>query len=747
MKLNKIRGLRLALVVSLLVGILPVVPASAVDYGAVDYLKLGDYVTILPAEENNKPIETTTWAINVQDSGSINGQDIQMWDMGTSVKMVVRRYDSDKHAFALIPTNFRESADQYSSGAKFWDLEGRDTDSGTVIHVWEDDDLNDENKLFFLQDDRDGDPETFYLCSYYVADEGEKAKYLAPRDYSSGYWDDNGRNIVLSSDPFRWRVQVLNRAAKGVSPAWMASLDGDLRLSEINIPGTHDSCTANVEGSWNETLNNIACQKYFIDEQLIAGIRAFDLRYTFLNKSVVMIHGSNTWVCHNKDHGNRKGTDMRLVHVLDDCLSFLEAYPTETIIMTIKQDDGGSEAPARMADIFTELTYNGRPYLDYCYDWSNPSPTLDQVRGKLVIMTRSDPDSLDVSEDQRKYFGPDLSNWNYNDEIYLAQRIYDGSSFFGGAVWVQDDYVSGDGNKKTHVRNVLEQMNVAAGTVASDGETKITADKIPSTKDFVFNYLTKTTSNGGTTPLSAAEVMNDYLLTDENIQAYFTGSTWKRTGITVLDYADKNLAMYIANSNFLPGHYPTVDIGFDFVTPQEELDNAIENMQRQGVMVGVGNGNFAPEMPLTRAMLTQIIYNMRNGSEDIDNPATTFSDVPEDTWYSRAVAWAQAKGMVTILNLTADTFGPEENVTREQLVTMLWRHYGAKESDQSLEAFPDADMVSEFAVPAMKWAVEKNIVLGTDDGTLNPQGSITRGEIAVVLNRFEMTVGDLFQKN
>ncbi len=749
--------LSVVLSAALLLGVVPGDPVFAADYGAVDYLQLGDYVTILPAEDKYGPVDATTWAINVQDGGHLNGQDIQMWEMGTSVKMVVRRYDDGKNAFALIPTNFRESQDEDTDGAKFWDLEGKDTDDNTTIHVWADDDLNDENKLFFLKEDNDGDPETFYLCSYYAAKE-KGAQYLAPRDYPKKSWDDNGRNIVLSEDPFRWRVQVLNRAAKGVEIAWMDRLSDNLYLSEVNIPGTHDAATANVEGSWNENTNIVACQKYFIDEQLLAGVRSFDIRYTYKDEEVVLVHGGDTWVCHNKDHGDLKGTNMTLEQVLETCVKFLRTYPSETVIMTIKQDGGGSDAPAAMADVFTDCSYGGMRYLDYCYNWSESSPKMEDVRGKIVIMTRSEPSTLGLSDTEKEYFGPDLSSWNYDDDIHLAQKIF--TSTEGVSVWVQDDYQSGDGNKKKQVHHVLEQLNGVAGMWTEDGESYIS--EVPALTDFVFNYTSKTTSNSDITPLSAARVLNEYLIDHKDMQEYFAGSYWHRSGITVVDYVDKALAQYIVESNFLPRMAATGGPGTVVVPPSDiqgsvdsfvfsdvvEDDAYFEDITAvvdKGYMSGIEETRFAPEDFLTRAMLAQIIYNMRNGAADVDEAVSSFSDVPEDVWYSRAVSWAQEKGIV--LGLTPDTFGPNENVTREQLLTMLYRCYGSLETFGDLSGFPDADTVSGYAVPAMTWAVEKGIVLGTPEGLLNPQGGITRGEIAGVLVRFGMTAGDLFQRN
>lgn len=122
---------------------------------------------------------------------------------------------------------------------------------------------------------------------------------------------------------------------------WMSLLPDDRYLSEINIPGTHDSGTTNVEGSWNSGYNVVACQKYFIEQQLYAGIRSLDIRTAWNNdsKDMVLIHGNKSTVCHTPDHGD-SSENKRFSSVVDTMIKFLEKHPEETIVMTLKIDDG-----------------------------------------------------------------------------------------------------------------------------------------------------------------------------------------------------------------------------------------------------------------------------------------------------------------------------------------------------------------------------------------------------------------------
>ena len=162
----------------------------------------------------------------------------------------------------------------------------------------------------------------------------------------------------------------------------------------------------------------------------------------------------------------------------------------------------------------------------------------------------------------------------------------------------------------------------------------------------------------------------------------------------------------------------------------EEVLYAYEN----GLMNGVGDNRFAPNSATTRGMLVTILYRLEG------EPAVTgeadFDDVG-DTWYTDAVIWAAANDIVN--GIGDNQFGPENTLTREQLVTMLYRYAQNKGYDVTasadLSGYPDADKIQSWAQEAMTWAVAEGIVEGMD-GNLNPAGSATRAQIATILMRF-----------
>ena len=111
-----------------------------------------------------------------------------------------------------------------------------------------------------------------------------------------------------------------------------------------------------------------------------------------------------------------------------------------------------------------------------------------------------------------------------------------------------------------------------------------------------------------------------------------------------------------------------------------------------------------------------------------------FTDVPADFWCADAIAWAAEQGIVG--GYADGSFRANQIITREQLVTMLYRYAGAPASGGCLLKYPDAASVSGFAADAMCWAVENGILSGTAQGTLNPQGTATRAQVATFLTRF-----------
>ena len=162
-----------------------------------------------------------------------------------------------------------------------------------------------------------------------------------------------------------------------------------------------------------------------------------------------------------------------------------------------------------------------------------------------------------------------------------------------------------------------------------------------------------------------------------------------------------------------------------------------------GLMSGTGEGQFSPDAETTRAMIIMMLWRL-DGSPVVDD-ALDFADVAEGQWYTEAIRWAKSKGIAG--GYGNGYFGTNDAITREQVVTILWRYAQQKSLDVSvgentdIQSFDDATDVANYAVPAMQWACGSGVVGGKNnaDGTgliLDPVGKGTRAQIATMLMRF-----------
>lgn len=188
-------------------------------------------------------------------------------------------------------------------------------------------------------------------------------------------------------------------------------------------------------------------------------------------------------------------------------------------------------------------------------------------------------------------------------------------------------------------------------------------------------------------------------------------------------------------ATFVETEEPAPAEPFPDVDENDWFYDEVVYVYENGLMNGVENNQFAPNTATNRAMLATILYRL--AGEPAVSGDLPFTDVESGTWYTDAVLWAAQNGIVN--GLGENTFAPMNTLTREQLVTMLYRYAEAEGYDVSaaadLSGYPDAGKVQTYAQKAMSWAVAEGIVEGMD-GNLNPAGNATRAQIATILMRF-----------
>lgn len=178
------------------------------------------------------------------------------------------------------------------------------------------------------------------------------------------------------------------------------------------------------------------------------------------------------------------------------------------------------------------------------------------------------------------------------------------------------------------------------------------------------------------------------------------------------------------------------DVGdFSDVSAGSWFYDYVADVTAKELMTGLNDTTFGPAEELSRGQFATVLYRM-DGS-----PAITFDnrfpDIEDGSFYSLPVIWASTVSVIT--GYDDGYFGPGDNLTREQMVTMLYRYAYAKGDDVSnkidYDNYPDAVNVSPFASEAMHWAIGNGIITG-DNGRLNPQGNVSRAVCATMISRF-----------
>ena len=171
-----------------------------------------------------------------------------------------------------------------------------------------------------------------------------------------------------------------------------------------------------------------------------------------------------------------------------------------------------------------------------------------------------------------------------------------------------------------------------------------------------------------------------------------------------------------------PGDQEIASIPFSDVKEGAWYYTAVAYVWETGIMTGVADGIFAPDSPVNRAMAWTILARMADADTE-----------GGETWYAAAQAWTIAAG----ISDGTDAMG---TITREELITMLYRAAGSPATQGVMPAFPDSDRIAIWAQEAMIWATNHGILRGDENGCILPQGVVSRRETAVILMRYDEAI-------
>ncbi|MCU7651290.1 leucine-rich repeat protein [Acutalibacter sp. LFL-21] len=182
----------------------------------------------------------------------------------------------------------------------------------------------------------------------------------------------------------------------------------------------------------------------------------------------------------------------------------------------------------------------------------------------------------------------------------------------------------------------------------------------------------------------------------------------------------------------------SVDLPFTDLAEDAWYSGAVEYVYAHGLMRGMSETAFAPNTSLTRAQAVQILYNLEG--QPVVSGTATFTDA--EHWAKSPIVWAQQTGVVD--GYEDNSFRPENPISRQEFAQMMYNYAKYKGYDLTakgnLDAFPDADKMGAWAEPSLAWANGNKLINGHDDGTLDPGGITIRAQAASILMRFDLNI-------
>ena len=291
-----------------------------------------------------------------------------------------------------------------------------------------------------------------------------------------------------------------------------------------------------------------------------------------------------------------------------------------------------------------------------------------------------------------------------DDEVELPTGQYDGKKIDG---WKRDD-----GDVFTAGKSVQITRNTDFTVILRNGQYNIVIDDDIKHGDVSTDV---SSADKGATVYIYVDPDIGYVLDDLDVyygsrNQYSVNVKFVRTG--VYSFIMPNASVYIT-ATFKYAALPFTD-----VNRNQWFYDEVFYVYTNGMMEGDSATTFNPDGRMTRAMFWAVLGR-------IDGATITGND-----WAEEARAWAMREGV-------SDGTNPNDYVTREQMVTMLWRYAGEKNGSASLIRYTDADKISSYAVEAMRWAIGNGIIEGMTSTTLEPQGTATRAQCAAIFMRFD----------
>ena len=498
---------------------------------------------------------------SVNEDGNVIGNVCHLFNDGTSSKLILEHVatDTENTNWYAIRTllNFEEHK---KTGYSIWSVDGDSDKDGKVIHVWSGEHDGKASRSFAFDRQQNG--------TYIIRDRTNEKKDINYLAIEKDGKDQDNNKICHKRKSIPWELELvgydkgeINTTVRSIDwityssyvdgPCWMSHVDGHKFLDELSIPGTHDSGTCSVDNDTEPQTSLAKCQQDYIPTQLLEGIRYFDIR---LGK------GDNPGI----DHGicyllKKDGHFMHLSDVIGYFKAFLKEKPSEALILLVSR--GNDEATDESVTTAFAKVLDENPNLFYT---SNRIPTLNEVRGKIVLLRRF---ALVGNSVSGHTWGLDLTEWDDKIKAHSGQSmclVQDARGFetTGNAgdkepyctkVYAQDHYNCTGSSKIDWVDMALkaaaEFKRSTVDITAADGTTVQATERC-----WFINYTSCTQNN----PFTAARVVNEHLYKSQYINSTGNESTkgdcLKHIGIIASDFVDAALARSIYQRNYDTQH-------------------------------------------------------------------------------------------------------------------------------------------------------------------------------------------------
>ncbi len=403
---------------------------------------------------------------------------------------------------------------------------------------------------------------------------------------------------------------------------------------------------------------------------------------------------------------NGKNQQLTLNDVSDDCYGLEMTLTTDTKNNKQYENDNGN-------DIYTTYTQNGSDITLYIVSKNTP---LNEQKSIVIGNVMSDDSFTIESASSLKLLDKDFNKTQY-DTVRISGKSQSSSS----------GSHSSSSSKKYDV-DISNAIKNGSITVSSDSSRKGETITITVKPQNGYELYSITALDEQDKELKLTEKQNNQYTfvmpsSDVFIKAEFT-QTVSQTPPTNTNNSTNN------NTSF-----ENIVLPFTDVNAYDWYYNSVKYVYANNMMSGTDTTIFSPNITTTRAMIVTILHRLDG------KPAATasnFMDVEQNQYYTNAVAWASANGIVS--GYGNGNFGPNDTITREQMAAILYRYAQYKGYDttqkNNLSNYIDAKDINAYAVEALQWANQVGIITGVTDTTLVPNGSATRAQVSSILMRF-----------